>query len=254
MSHPEYDAEWVAAGYPERMASAMACKPPSEEVRRVYNLMPAEFAISNIALGRMKVSRFADVNDPFELVGLNLKYSSHRENIEHLKAANHNEFGVLCFSSNWAEPVMWSHYASNHRGICLGFDVPRNLLNKVEYAQDRFTVDEPLGSDPRAWPEPIIERLRTFKSKGWEYEREWRQFIPLVSATKEGSLYFVPFCPDLKLAEVILGAECTVSLDPVRALVKEKHPNAITYKARLAYQSFHVVPEMNSVRAASRSA
>ncbi|MDW9570209.1 DUF2971 domain-containing protein [Sinorhizobium meliloti] len=32
-------------------------------------------------------------------------------------------YGIVCLSDNWQHPMMWSHYADRHRGICLAFDV-----------------------------------------------------------------------------------------------------------------------------------
>jgi len=55
------------------MGSAEVVPPPPAELIRVYHLTPAEFAINNIALGRLKVTRFSDLNDPFELISLNFK-------------------------------------------------------------------------------------------------------------------------------------------------------------------------------------
>ena len=31
--------------------------------------------------------------------------------------------GITCFSKDNANILMWSHYASNHKGVCLGFDI-----------------------------------------------------------------------------------------------------------------------------------
>ena len=39
---------------------------------RVYNLTTAQFALSNIALRRLKVARFNDLNDPFELLAVDV--------------------------------------------------------------------------------------------------------------------------------------------------------------------------------------
>jgi hypothetical protein len=38
---------------------------------RVFYLTGAQFALSNLALRRVKISRFEDLNDPFELLGIN---------------------------------------------------------------------------------------------------------------------------------------------------------------------------------------
>lgn len=34
-----------------------------------------------------------------------------------------NEIGVCCFTKNPSNILMWSHYAHNHKGICLEFDI-----------------------------------------------------------------------------------------------------------------------------------
>ena len=44
----------------------------------VYYFTGALFALSNLALRRIKVSRFEDLNDPFELLGVDLANSKHR--------------------------------------------------------------------------------------------------------------------------------------------------------------------------------
>src|SRR5687767_14278862 len=95
---------------------------------RVYHLSNAEFALSNIALRRIKISRFSDLNDPFELLGANLKDKNYREAFRLTRDELHNDKGLLCFSRSWGNPVLWSHYADKHRGICLGFDVSDHLL------------------------------------------------------------------------------------------------------------------------------
>src|SRR4051812_20082149 len=46
--------------------------------------------------------------------------------------------GLVCFSRNWIDPVLWSHYAQRHRGLCLGFDVKRDEIELVDYFDDRI--------------------------------------------------------------------------------------------------------------------
>lgn len=64
--------QWVRANYPSNMGSACVVPPPPPNPRRVYHLTAAEFAISDIVYGRLKISRFSDLNDPFELMALAL--------------------------------------------------------------------------------------------------------------------------------------------------------------------------------------
>jgi len=68
--------EWVRAGYSRNMGSAAVVSPPPESFLRVYHITSAEFGISNIGLSRMKVARFLDLNDPFELMAMNFREQS----------------------------------------------------------------------------------------------------------------------------------------------------------------------------------
>ena len=45
---------------------------------KLYHLTGAQFALSNLALCRIKISRFSDLNDPFELMAVNLSDDDER--------------------------------------------------------------------------------------------------------------------------------------------------------------------------------
>jgi len=51
--HPEYRQLWIHAGYRSDMGSAIAVRPPSSELLRVYHLTTAEFALRDIEFGRL---------------------------------------------------------------------------------------------------------------------------------------------------------------------------------------------------------
>lgn len=241
-------AAWVAAGYRSDMASAIACHPPaSADQIRLYHLTTAEHAVSDIALGRLKVARFSDLNDPFELVGANFREREVRKIVRGFKSAFDAQTGLLSFSEDWSEPVLWSHYASRHRGICLGFNIPRNSVEKVKYQDERFRAELDQSADPDHLPEDLKQLLRCTKYRNWSYELEYRRFVPLESAVQEGRLHFVAFGADLELAEVILGAECAIELETVRNLVRTKYPSAVVYKSRLAFKFFHIVPQESTI-------
>jgi hypothetical protein len=46
--------------------------PGQQKPVRAYHLMSAEHAISSVGWRRMKVARFSEVNDPFELLALGI--------------------------------------------------------------------------------------------------------------------------------------------------------------------------------------
>ena len=230
------------------MASAIACLPPADQsVRRVYHLTTAEHAISDIALGRLKVARFSDLNDPFELIAANFREREVRKVVRNFKAAFGAKTGLICFSENWGEPLLWSHYASRHRGICLGFDIPRTHLEQVAYQDERLRAELDANADPDQLPVDLQQALRCTKYRRWEYECEFRRFVPLEEATQEGRLHFVPFGENLKLTEVILGTECELSVEAARETVRCRYPDAAVYKARLEFKGFHIVPQESTI-------
>lgn len=74
-----YYDEWTNAGYPSDMASAKFLPPPSDSsLIRAYHLTSSDYAISAISLRRLKVARFDDANDPFELNPLDTRVQSIR--------------------------------------------------------------------------------------------------------------------------------------------------------------------------------
>ena len=105
--HPEYRELWEKAGCPRHMGSAAVVRPPPPEYLRVYYLTSSEHAISDIAFGRLKVARFSDLNDPFELLSLSFRDSPVRQRVRDFKEVYNEKIGLLCFSQNWTNPVLW---------------------------------------------------------------------------------------------------------------------------------------------------
>jgi Protein of unknown function (DUF2971). len=89
--------------------------------------------------------------------------------------------GVLSLSENWNEPLMWSHYAAQHQGICIeyqttGFEVKR--LKAVNYNASRSIRAHDLylwkcRGDDRA-ESRVFETYFYAKAPQWTYEKEWR--------------------------------------------------------------------------------
>ncbi len=240
--------EWIAAGYKSDMGSAIAsCPPPDSSTIRLYNLTSVKHALSNIENRRLKVSRFADLNDPFELLAANFKEHKVRNVVRDWKDKSHSRMGLLCFAGDWSEPVMWSHYAEKHTGICLGFDVCRSQVQQVSYHDDRILAAFSPTTTPDKLSEELQQQLLCTKSAGWRYEEEYRRFVSLDTTLADGNLHFWPIRDDIQLTEVILGALCEEPIESVRQTVKRHFPNAVVFKARLAFQSFKIVPDARTV-------
>src|SRR5258705_1810131 len=242
-AHNEYRKKWVEAGYDKRMGSAWVCLPPPADHIRLYHFTTAEHAMSNIKLGRVKVARFADSNDPFELLALNFRAERERKIGRSFKAEVNDRTGFISFSRNWTEPLMWSHYSDRHKGICLGFTLPRKDIVDIQYNDSRLRreLDE-RGDDPTKLSTELQELLLCTEAKGWAYEHEVRRFVPLNDTVLENSRHFHMFSNRFQLHEVVVGQRCRVKLAEIRKLVGTHQPQAIAYSARLAFRSFRIVP------------
>lgn len=209
---------------------------------RVYHFLDREFGLLDIEHRRLKIARINDLNDRFEMRPRCADMQARRV-IRDLKDQAHARFGLLCFSRNWENPVQWSHYADRHRGLCLGFDVDDTVLERVIYRRHRPRADmyrlfrdQPTGeAHMRAW-------FRT-KYVHWEYEQEERVFIGLDDPPENG-LHFEPFSPRIRLAEVIVGDQCSLTRQNILDLLgNDLAPYVNLTKARLAFQSYRVVKQ-----------
>lgn len=107
--------------------------------------------------------------------------------------------GVLCLAESKDNIVMWSHYASGHSGICLGFSVLADApffarAQPVDYLDAYPTVDPVRDS-----PQKQVDEFLLSKARPWKYEEEWRIIDHDLGFGEKA------FRPDA-LAEVVLGA------------------------------------------------
>lgn len=91
-----------------------------------------------------------------------------------------NTTGVSCLSESANSLLMWAHYANNHRGICVEYDLLaiNNVLKftavPVIYSKERTCFD---FLDPQSIEKDALKLLMqslTTKSPEWCYEKEWR--------------------------------------------------------------------------------
>jgi Protein of unknown function (DUF2971) len=157
------------------------------------------------------------------------------------RASLNAELGLLCFGADWSSPVIWSHYGDKHKGICLGFDIRRSLLQEVRYEDSRLRIVLDDHPDLAQLSPELKILLSCTKARAWSYEKEFRTFVDLRTAIEDSPRHFLPFSDDMRLAEVICGERCTEDLAATRHLLAQKCPSAVAFKARLADRSFRVV-------------
>ncbi len=207
---------------------------------RVYQLFSEKYAKENLKNQRLKISLFADLNDPFELLSVELKKNI-RTTFQRWKESINKKYGVLCFSRSWKSPVLWSHYADKHKGICLGFDIPNEFLKEVKYKGELLAIDVEKEIEDKKPIGEIRDMLLRTKFKHWEYEEEERVILPLDKTYKEGDLYFINFCESLKIKEIIVGARCKIKKAELEKLLGTNPKDVKLIKARLAFTRFEVV-------------
>ena len=91
-----------------------------------------------MARRRIKISRFDDLNDPFELMAVELKDKAVRKAFQAVRDHMCANRGVICFSRGWHNPLLWSHYAEKHHGVCFGFELPDVNITSVLYDPKRL--------------------------------------------------------------------------------------------------------------------
>ena len=212
---------------------------------KLYYLTSTNFALSNLALRRIKIARFSSLNDPFELLAVNPDDPAFYHAMLVLKDHLDQTKGLLCFSSSWDNPVLWGHYGDRHTGIALGFDVSdihiNELMFEVIYSDN---VPKP-PTDPRtklAKPDlDFMNILLRTKFIDWKYENEWRIFVQLDHSTNESGMYFYDFSQDIRLTDVILGPKCEIPIDKVYSLASIINNDVKVIRAKIDNHTYKVV-------------
>lgn len=189
---------------------------PEEVIITLYKYIKAEHLPGFLNTGYLKVSKIGEVNDPFEyapcfdakdafnkllhdLLGASAKQTFVYDTdgirkdwiVRWNSMVKHGRVKYISFSTLCSSPLMWGHYADNHKGICLVFRFnlkelntyfPNTQISTIIYSKERVS-DIPLIL---SWPLKIdhdavfnlFQRLcGCTKSKDWEYEKEVRLYI-----------------------------------------------------------------------------
>jgi len=89
------------------------------------------------------------------------------------------KFGVFSMSEINDNILMWSHYANQHKGFCIGFVCKNdNLLGDIRKTQPvkydcSIPEVDPLDENGN-YDHSIFTKMLFTKAKNWEYEKEWR--------------------------------------------------------------------------------
>ena len=192
---------------------------------KVYKFLPAKYAIRCIERKEIKVSTFDDsLNDPFDFSPHYLYSERHSvENnelfMEAWKETFKGKYGIISTSLAINDPVVWAHYADNHRGIVLEFEhwVDDSLI-KIDYNADRPILDFSTFG-PHNHTE-ILNTIMRSKWISWSYEEEYRVYVQLKECKTHDGFYFWPLPNDF-LTGVILGFRCASNASYIEAALRQ---------------------------------
>lgn len=118
-------------------------------------------SMHEISTSSFYASHPEDFNDPFDC-NFSWKINSEEEKLDHIDfcgkkssmdeldesknaleeklSKDIQELGITCFTSDPLSPLMWSHYADGHRGLCIEYKrtgvLKSENLDKVSYSRD----------------------------------------------------------------------------------------------------------------------
>ncbi len=126
--------------------------------------------------------------------------------------------GVLSLSATWSSALMWSHYADEHRGICVEYDTTDQEhpnLGPVSYRAPRAVKASDLvrwkGRNDDAAKQSVIQTYFYAKSSEWKYEKEWRD------VRNDNGVKPVPF----RVTAIHFGLRCDIAV--ITSLVRLLH-------------------------------
>ena len=223
----------------------------SIKVMILYRFLNEEYGLQSIEDCELKLTRLMDLNDPFEFISVELSNPCLRNAVLKAKEEISKTAGILCFSSTWKNPLLWSHYADKHEGICLGFEVPESSCGKINYVDSRLKAPDwfcqPLARKSIQEKRfKFMKKMIYTKFSHWSYEEEYRIWTP--PKYTKGKFIFTDFdSAGLKLRKVIVGAKSSVTHFDVSESLGSISSGVKVFKARPSLTSFEMeIDEMES--------
>ena len=194
------------------------------------------------------VNLFADENHRRRFIeGKSREYSDIKKVRQLWENGLSRAVGIVSLAERRDNCLMWSHYADNHKGICIELDTilsdfSLSECRKVIYKKERpyfnlisMAIYYELG---QLEVYPIFE-LFCQKSKGWEYEQEWRYMCPIIEEGSAGTLVKIP--PG-SITRIIVGAKASDGCQrEIEDIVRQSGSDIKVVRARLDDNEYKIV-------------
>lgn len=215
-------------------------KPGNMDIKRIVD----------IGLDRCWFSKYELLNDPFEITsfsyGKRSKYTGSGGAQTFNNYLNKRCVAVASFSKTYNCMPLWTHYANNHKGICLEYAIENSSrLFEVDYLDKR--EEEYHSSVSSNTESRIFSRQFCRKSKEWEYEKEVRMIY--LDEKRESKGINIE-CKDMgiKLNKIILGANCSKNNQEIIKVLGESSKDIEFAKAYLSKTKFEIQLRKTSVK------
>ncbi|AIO28457.1 DUF2971 domain-containing protein [Burkholderia cepacia] len=147
-----------------------------------------------IAERRAWFSKYSELNDPFEGRYINKSSDSSLDVLI-------QTFRVCCFSKRNDNLLLWAHYAENHRGVCLEYDIPDETF-KTRFFPINYSASQPVIDRVNRYPVGDVnsgsllmdmkDAVFLTKSEDWKYEEEWRMLRITERSEEKGEKHEIP--------------------------------------------------------------
>lgn len=130
---------------------------------------------------RLYLGHFNDLNDPMEA----MFYANHLTN-QHIKQIQSLKPNILigCLTQTYTDILMWTHYADNHLGCCIEFEINRIDGDYIEAMNYSTQIEAPQHSSILGESVNIL----TNKLQPWEHEQEIR-YLRQIDRNNDDSHY-----------------------------------------------------------------
>lgn len=112
--------------------------------------------------------------------------------IAKIQSINRNLYNIVCLSELHDSKLMWTHYADNSSGFCIGYDIKSmGILNPiVSCTMPVIYMDNPSMTvdDIDQLDGSQAMHLLSCKGMDWEYEKEWRIFYTANEAPRRETM------------------------------------------------------------------
>jgi hypothetical protein len=218
-----------------------------------YRYLRDEAAIKTIEAHAFRVSRLTELNDPFEwrvgCEGYDPELAD--QVIDSFVECASQDMGIICFSKEIKDPILWSHYTNIHRGMA--FAVNSNLvpnLYEVDYDKPQIVIQiKHFLTMPESEQKKTIENLHKQKSPSWSFEQESRFVIELNLCKPSGGSYYWDKMQPNFITHAIIGFRSSINEQYLRRALDLngfQHVEVLKAKRSLKNYEIELVPTTNS--------